>query len=450
MRCLALLLLLLVFCCSGRSPAHAQCQVPPVAVFPLQSDGSPLIPVVIQNRTALMMVDTGAEVSTITLQAAQQLNLPLDPRHRSLISTVAGQQYRPDVLLNHLSTGPLEFGQQSLPVIANGGPSTAAGQLIAGIIGMNLFGGFDIEVNIAGRVMALYPPAACTPAEPPWPRGSYETLEVTPTGRGRILLPVQINGRRLTALLDTGADSEVMTREAAARIGLTTVQIDNGQISHGVVPGAQVYTSRSFHFDTFSVGGEVYRDVVFPVADFEQDGVDMLLGVNWIRSHRLFISVSSHRLFVQRNDGQPIAPLPIAPYASQGVSSGAPPGAPSGGLQATPDQPQVATAAAVPPNRVGAAHCAVPVNLLPILSREPLEATSRPRLPVPAIVQAHLTEGCAGAAFRVADDGTVHDIQVLTEWPTGYGLGDYIRQELEATHFQPPADGMQADRKSVV
>jgi predicted aspartyl protease len=429
MRCLALLLLLLVFCGSVRTPAYAQCQTRPVAVFQLQTEGVPIIPVVLENRTALMMVDTGADTTSITVRAAQLLNLPIDPRHSSVIGTVADQRVFPNVLLNHLRAGPLDFGPQSLTAMNSGGPSTVAGQLVAGLIGMNLFGSFDIELSIAGHVLALYPPAVCTPAEPPWPRGTYETLEVQSTAHGRILVPVLLNGRRLMAVLDTGADSQVMTRDAAASVGASTVQIDTGQVSHGIAADAKVFTSRTLRFDTFSVGGELYRDVIFPIVDSDL-GADMLLGDNWMRSHRLFMSAASHRLFVQRNDGEPITPLVIAPDAPRVAPRVAP--------------ERVASAAPVPPNRVGAAHCAAPVNLLPILSSEPLEAISRPRLPVPQTVQAHLTEGCAGAAFRVADDGTVHDIQVLTEWPPGYGLGDYIRQELEATHFQPHAHGMQA------
>jgi predicted aspartyl protease len=426
MRWLApLLLLLVVFCDVVRHPAYAQCQTRPVAVFPLQADGIPIIPVVLENRTALMMVDTGAEATSITVRAAQLLSLPVDPHHRSVIGTVADQQVFPNVLLNHLRTGPLDFGPQSLTAMNSAGPSTVAGQIVAGLIGMNLFGGFDIELNIAGHVLALYPPAVCTPAEPPWPRGTYETLEIQPTARNRILVPVLLNGSRLMAVLDTGAEGEVLTRDAAARVGAGTVQIDTGQVSHGIAADAKVFTSRTLHFDSFSVGGELYRDVDFPIVDSDL-GADMLLGDNWMRSHRLFISAASQRLFVQRSDGAPITPLAIAPDAPRVAPS---------------ESQQVA---AVAPNRVGVAHCTAPANLLPILSRAPLEAISRPRLPVPQTVQAHLTEGCAGAAFRVANDGTVHDIQVLTEWPAGYGLGDYIRQELEATHFQPPADGMQA------
>jgi predicted aspartyl protease len=411
MRCLAFSLLILLACAATRS--HAQCQTQPVAVFPLLNDGRPLIPVVLEGHTALMMVDTGAEGTLITVQAAQLLHLPVDPRRGTMMTTLAGAEARPNVVLNHLSAGGLEFGRQSLPATDMGGAGTAAGQLIAGAIGMDLFGGFDIELNLAARRMALYPPATCTPAEPPWPRGTYETLEVAPTPRHRILVPVVLDGRHLTAVLDTGADGEVITRSAAESMGLGTIQIDNARVTHGIAADAKVFTQRNMHFASFSVGSEVYRDLDFPVADFQEGGADMLLGVNWMRLHRLFVSGASHRLFVQRNDNPPAPPQQIA-------------------------------AAPTPPNRVGPAHCAAPLNVLPILSREPLQAISRPRLPVPPVVQTQLAEGCAGATFRVADDGSVHDVQVLTEWPTGYGLGDYVRHELEATRFQPPAEGMQA------
>src|ERR1700742_4191363 len=73
----------------GWTPALAQCDVPPVAQLPLMGEGRPIVPVIIQDREAAMMVDTGAEATSVTPEAAKLLNLPRDPLKYTLIRTVA-------------------------------------------------------------------------------------------------------------------------------------------------------------------------------------------------------------------------------------------------------------------------------------------------------------------------------------------------------------------------
>ncbi len=394
-------------------PALAQCRIPPVASFPLLAEGRPIIPIVIEGREATMLVDTGAEATSVTPEAAQLLNLPRDPSKYSVIGTVAGKEARPNVLMNHLQAGPLDFGRHSVPIVALGSANTFGGNLVAGLLGMDFFGAYDIEVDIPGHRITLYPPSACTPAEPPWPRGTYVAVEAVATPRRRLLVPVSLNGIRLVALLDTGAQGELLTRLAARRVGLSSMQIDAGPISHGISAGAHTYPVRVFRFDSFGVAGETMRGVVFPVGDFQQDDADMLLGINYMRLHRLFIALSARRLFIQRADGWPMTPtIGLAP-------------------------PPVASVQRVD-------HCRAPAFMVAALSREALRAVTRPRLPIPALVQGGLTEACAGVAFHVAADGTVHDAEVLIEWPSGYGVGDYVRRELEATRFLPSADGAEA------
>jgi len=405
----------------GCVPALAQCDIPPVTELPLLGEERPIVPVIIQGREAVMMVDTGAEATSVTPEAAKLLNLPRDPLKYSMIRTVAGEESRPNAMLNHLRVGSLDFGRQSVPVIALGSANTFGGRLIAGLIGMDFFGAYDIEVDVPGHRMALYPRSACTPAEPPWARGTYVALETIATPHRRLMVPVSINGHRIIALLDTGAQGELLTREAAERIGLSTMQIDSGPVAHGISAGAHTYPVRMFRFDSFTVAGETVRRIVFPVADFKQDPADMLLGINYMRIHRVFLALADRRLFIQRADGVPMAPGTDAVTADARVRVPMPP--PPAGVAAT-----------------GMDHCQAPTNVVPLLSREMLQAISRPRLPIPAQVQTRLTEGCAGALFRVAPDGSVHDIQVLTEWPAGYGVGDYVRRELQATRFQPTAD----------
>lgn len=63
---------------------------------------------------------------------------------------------------------------------------------------------------------------------------------------------------------------------------------------------------------------------------------------------------------------------------------------------------------------------------------------SRPRFDLPEKVQADHIDGCAAVMFHLASDGTPIDIKLVTESPTGYGLGALVVRELAATKFQPP------------
>ena len=48
--------------------------------------------------------------------------------------------------------------------------------------------------------------------------------------------------------------------------------------------------------------------------------------------------------------------------------------------------------------------------------------------------------GCAGVRFRIGRDGTPRDIQVLADYPVGYGFGDAVQQMVATTRWTPRDD----------
>jgi clan AA aspartic protease (TIGR02281 family) len=375
---------------------RAQCGIPPVATLRLSNADRPIVMMMIQGRPMPMLLDTGAEVTTVTPESVRALGLAIDPTHRTVISGVGGKTLQSQAILNDIAVAGIDFGRHSAPVVA-----LDKGASVAGLAGMDLFGRYDLDLDFPAQRLTLYPATACSPAEPLWPRGTYVTVATLPNQGRRILVRAGLNGQAVSALVDTGSQSGLVTNEAAERAGLNFLQIESGAAGRGVGAANQAFKTRLSRFGSLSVGSETFRDVSLQVANFRQEGVDMLLGMNFLRTHRVFITLASNRLFMQR---------------------------PADAQSDTPPQPAAAE------------NCRPPERLLPILSRFPLVAISRPRLPVPARVQQDRIDGCAGVTFQVMPDGSTHVLRIEVEWPQGYGLGDFVRRELDATRFQPPAE----------
>ena len=121
-----------------------------------------------------------------------------------------------------------------------------------------------------------------------------------------ILAPVQIDGRTLQVRLDTGASFSFVSWKGAARLGITPALLgEDPQLSTRGL-GRQVVAMRGRSFELLRLGPADYRDIrlIFgsPAGGFP---FDMLLGMDLLRSRRIFISYATNRLLIApSNSGQ--------------------------------------------------------------------------------------------------------------------------------------------------
>src|SRR5205807_3966267 len=132
-----------------------------------------------------------------------------------------------------------------------------------------------------------------------------------------ILVPVKLNDRALLAELDSGASRSVVSRLVAAQIGVTPDTPTR-------VIGA---------FQSFVIGGEMIRNPEIRFTDLSiastqtgsrvavrEDLRDMLLGLDFLRAHRVYVAHSQGRLYFTYAGG----PVFSAPRQSQGTPSAKP------------------------------------------------------------------------------------------------------------------------------
>jgi hypothetical protein len=90
------------------------------------------------------------------------------------------------------------------------------------------------------------------------------------------------------------------------------------------------------------------------------------------------------------------------------------------------------------PHARGASQCAPPWGSGPFTPMgKPIETVS---IPKPARALAEHVSGCGGVRFRIGPDGTPQDVEVLADYPLGYGFGETVRQAVASSRWAPRDD----------
>jgi hypothetical protein len=185
---------------------------------------------------------------------------------------------RPMVIVGSFSTGDLPGG------------------LPDGLLGADVLGAFDADMDIPGGALTLYP--ACPNPRPPW-TAPYTELPGRLV-RGRFLVPLMLNGVPVPVAIDTGAEYSLVSVRGAEAAGVPQAALAMDPPTQLAVVGPDTLVARVHRFQEVRIGTEQYRDPVLPVIAFPTPSIDGLLGMNYLRRHRVWLSYGSGRVFVTR------------------------------------------------------------------------------------------------------------------------------------------------------
>lgn len=280
---------------------HAACKVETLDL-PVKMVGSRATTTVGINGTQVpLMIDSGAFYSFLTDAAAEQLNLQMK---RNTTVRVEGITGRVDTRVTKVEK--LELLKGVIPGVnfIVGGNDAGAGTL--GIMGRNILSVTDTEYDLAhGVIRFLFPTDDCAKANMAYWAGSTPVTELdliedyrskTPAIRAK----AKLNGKEFTALFDTGATT-VVTARAARRAGVADADLKPAGSVYGAGRGrADAWMAP---FERFELGNEAISHNTLPVADFDIDGSDLLLGIDFFLSHRIYVSKQQSKMYVTYNGG---------------------------------------------------------------------------------------------------------------------------------------------------
>ncbi len=310
------------------SPALAECQFAKLGDLKVDTKrGPPMAEIEINGKTGLMVVDTGAFNTTLSAKGAAMLGVPIGERADS-IRMISGDgkevPVRVTTLRDVVLGGAFKFNQLQVAVMPGGSDSD-----VVGSIGVDILAASDIEFDLANGRISLFSAKGCGKDSLAYWTDKYSTANLrSSAGRGLrdINTTVELNGKPLLAQIRSGVSATVVDQAAAAAAGVRPG-------GPGVEPAAPAgmnagRPSWTGSFESFAIGAEQVKNVRLPFTDLwgrvlvsdtgsnvrqKIDGLpSLVLGLDFLRSHRVLIANSQDKVYFSYNGG-PIFAKPPAP-----------------------------------------------------------------------------------------------------------------------------------------
>jgi predicted aspartyl protease len=293
---LGLLLLMLLTRCEA---VQGGCKLTMIAEMPLQvQDRLLVVPAGINGKWTQLVVDSGAERTTISDATATRLSLPHDARFTNRAMGIGGATTTTDVTLDRLVLGGVHFPIDRLAV-GTFKLQNDRGLSADGLLGADILLAFDLDIDVPNNRLTFYRTRTCANAQPPWQEPWIEIAGVQ-ARRDRLLLPFELDNATGLAILDTGAQGNVLGVDMARRMGLNeqTMVGDRPVRQTGTGPG--VALSRLHRFKRLRIGPVVEESPMITVLQSDFGVGDALIGEEFLAGRRVWLSFHNRQVFVSR------------------------------------------------------------------------------------------------------------------------------------------------------
>jgi len=305
---------------AAATPAAANgCKVQQIAELPVTMVGRrPMIAAKFGDKDARFIVDSGAFYSTISKANAAEYGLTVQSLPQwFVVRGIGGESSAGYANSTTFSLAGIKWPKTDFVV---GGSDTGT----SGLLGQNILGLADIEYDLPHGAVRMMRTTHCAKTGLAyWALDKPFTtlpLEGEPNSRFRphTIAFVTVNGVRMKAEFDSGAMTSLMSLAAAKRAGVTPTSpgVEPEGYSSGL--GSRRVTTWLAPFDKIDVGGELVNHPKMRIADIDLDGADLLIGVDFFLTHRMFVSNTDRKLFITYEGGPVFGLSPRQAYTSDG------------------------------------------------------------------------------------------------------------------------------------
>ncbi|HXC53853.1 MAG TPA: pepsin/retropepsin-like aspartic protease family protein [Rhizomicrobium sp.] len=295
------------------------------------------VPVTIQGVQKLMLLDTGGAMTEITTEAADELHL-LRRRGNFKLYNMYGE-FSDQFAEGSLEVTPLRADSVAL-AIAPGTRLFGDDTGIAGILAPDILKHYDVDVDFGADTMNLFSPDHCEGKVVYWKAQAVAVIPMRVLSSGHIIVPVLLDGQRVTATLDTGAYNTTLTLPVAqSQFHLQLGGADAPRT--GSFPGKPNATTYRHVFSSLAFDGiavnhlqveiipdllhQVLADATTPATGsrirdprkLESDS-SMLIGMNILLHFHIYIAYREEKLYVTPTETRPVLP-PTAEAPPQAV-----------------------------------------------------------------------------------------------------------------------------------
>lgn len=281
-----------------------RCQYVQIAHLPVQYTGPTLgitIDGKINGKPASFLVDTGAWETTLTRTGADRHKLFMRSTGTAA-QGIGGYARVYSALVNELGAGPAKTSRGYVRVLDD----FAFPPSYDGIAGAPFLLQTDLEISLAEKELRFFRPLNCNKDHKLayWDANAVEVPFASSFSRHRNPeFTVELNGKKLRAMIDTGARVSSVTLDGARRAGLKLDAPGVERAGYAMGVGEERVARWTARFDTLQIGAEIIRNV--PISVIEADiGIDVLLGNDFLRSHRVLYAMSQEKLYISYIGGE--------------------------------------------------------------------------------------------------------------------------------------------------
>jgi predicted aspartyl protease len=292
----------------ARADEAPHCGLLQATALPLQFDshGRPEVPVTIEGKNEIMMVDTGGVYTMVTDAAIKDLDLRIVPIDPGLYYSVAtGQTFSKKAVARDMAVGRIKLARPDFLVL----PATRVDPATAGILAPDILRRFDIEFDFAkGRFNAFsqdHCPGkvvywATDYAVLPFKMNEVSVDEPTDTGF-HIVSNAVLDGKDVQILIDTGSDLSYMTVTDAKRL----FNLDAAGLKRaddGKDDGDASYTYPFKSLDLQGVSVQNPKIILMPDKLGNPNEPELFVGMSILRKLHLYVAYGEKKLYVTAAD----------------------------------------------------------------------------------------------------------------------------------------------------
>ncbi len=284
--------------------AGATCTVSHEATVPATfAHGKAYVPVQMNEATALFLIDTGASETLVNAPFAAEAGAGMDRRAGQRIYGGAGGKETLPVFTGHVRMthiGDIHFQDWEYGIV-NLGDIGPRDMKFGGILGVDFMHYFDVEIDHEAKTVSIYRLSGCKEVHPQSWSGDYAAIPLKHTPSHNLTLPVFLDNADLDMELDTGAGGFLLSRDAAAKAGVTAAALAHDEALHGAEGIGGRFAAVKHHFNLLLIGKGIYPNTDLAVENEAswRGETDGLVGLPAFKAQRVWISFTTSTLFVQ-------------------------------------------------------------------------------------------------------------------------------------------------------
>ena len=251
-------------------------------------EGRCVVPMLLDGRTARMVVDTGAEWTVLNRAAATRLGLRRDLWVDTPMTGAGGLVERhPNVDAGSATLGGVALFQNEAGRSLSLSVTSQNLGNADGLLGSDLLRHHTLDLDMPNAQLILRPASASVPAD--------NSVPLRPWAHGLLLTTLRLDGKELTALLDTGASATLVNARGLSKLGITTARaaLDPVVTTSGLGGRFQAHLHR---FASLQLGALTFSSPLLLTAAVPEPAFDVILGLDVLGRQRLLLSYASLRL----------------------------------------------------------------------------------------------------------------------------------------------------------